>query len=266
MKYPFLGPNGQKSADLLGLSMRGAVAICQFPEEVHGECFDQMASAMSNTKKPIQTPVKLYIYLCNQYCISHFIERDHSLIAKYTAQYNINLSEDDYLPVNERVKVALPIEDLFSRRKDGSKGQQQPRKINPTPWPTPKLYKFSAPGVNRNFDDIAEAIQAKAYVAAGLEGLIVINLGGKQFTFETFEQCALLKIAEMLVAKQKYVLDIPKLFARVDEMIEYTITVSHQDRDYIKDLNVEEAQAKAHQAIAEYAPKLLRYFNETKPA
>jgi hypothetical protein len=110
-------------------------------------------------------------------------------------------------------------------------------------------------GSNRKFDNIAEAIKAHAYVAAGLQGLGFIEM------MYAFEARALLEIAGMVSAGKRYVLDLPVIIYRIDEMIEFTVHESHHNFEHIKSLSVEDSQCKAHRAVAEYTPTLLKHFS-----
>ena len=129
MIYPFLEPQGQRVADYLGLSMRGAATISPYPEQAHRKCFEGITRAM--TKGNIESPIKLYIYLCSKYCRENSIETNVSLVNKYMMLHNISNDSDDYLPIGERVKVEVP-------------EVKKKKVLNIRPWPKPQLYRYSS--------------------------------------------------------------------------------------------------------------------------
>lgn len=262
MKYPFLGPLGQRSADLLGLSMRGAASISHFPEEVHNECFEQIADAMSNPHKPIQTPVKLYIFMCNQYCTSHFIERDYDQIRKNTAQYKININDDDYLPENERVHVELPKKEPFKKNQQQQTSVSAPRKpLASTLEKAKYLFPFSPPDRSK-VCDITECIKLDGYIAAGIHGPAFSSVDA----MHAFTEKANLRINEMIVNGEKYTLDLISMIDRMNIFIDWTIE-RHKDLRHIQDItSPDDAKQDALKAISEFTPKLLKPFSQNKSA
>jgi hypothetical protein len=59
---------------------------------------------------------------------------------------------------------------------------------------------------------------------------------------------------------EHYKLDLAAIISQVDKFIEYTLEV-HKDLPFIKQIScAEDAKIKAHEAIAQFVPVLLRPF------
>ena len=257
MKYPFLEQHGQRSADFLGLTIAGAIKIAPYPEECHFEAFNNYVSAERVKKVTIKDPIKFYIYLCNEHCKSHFIDPDFRLLTHLAGQHNVDAESEVYLPKEQRVKVEIPKEET-GYKKHKQEGPIGPRKPLPSTLLLSKnLFPFS-PQDRSKIDDIAEAIKFVGYMAAGINGSIY----SAQDAMQSFMAKANLKINEMIERNEKYTLDLLTLINTVDDFIEWTI-MKHNALPHIKKISSpEDAKLKAHQAIAEFAPKLLKPFRE----
>lgn len=258
MKYPFLGPLGQRSADLLGLSMAGALKIAPYDEHTHAISFDSYISSPIVKKHEVKDALRFYIHLCNDHCKNNYLDPDFSVINKVAMQYNIDGSGPIYLPENERVKVAMPVEETF--KKKGNQ-QQNTNPYNRKPLPSSLLlskskFEFSPKDYSK-LDHIADAIKLVGYVSAGIHGPINLSLN----TIESFMADAQLKISDMIFKGEKYTLDLPTIISEMDTFIEWTIE-KHSYHPYIQAISSpEDAKQQAHQAIAEFIPKILKPFS-----
>ena len=120
-----------------------------------------------------------------------------------------------------------------------------PSKRSPTPWPKPKLFKFSP---EEPLDDIAEAIKAVGYVAAGIQG------AGFTDMLSAFQERAKLKIKDLISEGHIYKVDLPALVEQVEKLIDHTI------EKHKPELDSEVAKANAFSIMSLYTLELLRPF------
>lgn len=259
MKYPFLEANGQRSADFLGLTIAGAIRIACYDEQTHVHAFDSIAHNMRMKRGEITDTIRYYSYICNDYCRAHFLDPDYSVINKLAMQFKISPEDELYLPKEQRVKVDIPVEEV-GYKKCNAKQESNPGPRKPLPSTlhmSKHLFPFS-PKDRSKMDDIAEVIKLVGYIAAGIHGPVFSS----QDALQSFMAKAQLKINEMIERREKYILDLVSMIAVVDDFIEWTIT-KHNALPHIKKISsVEDAKLKAHTAIAEFAPKLLKPFRE----
>jgi hypothetical protein len=241
---------------MLGLTIAGAIKIAIYDDEIHGKTLEAYLHSTPVKRNEVKDRLKFYIYLANDYCRSNFVEPDYSIINKLAMQFKISPENELYLPENLRVKVEIPHDEpSYKKKQEAAPGPRKP--LPPTFLLSKKVFEFS-PADRSKTDDIAEAIKFVGYMAAGIHGSVF----NAQDAMQSFMSKAQLKIDEMLEKGQKYTLDLVTMINTVDEFIEWTIT-KHNALPHIKKISsAEDAKLKAHQAIAEFAPKLLKPFRE----
>jgi hypothetical protein len=245
MKYSFLDRHGQYSADYLGLSLAGAIKLAPYSEECHEEALDSYISAADKKKISIKDPIKFYIYLCNDYCKNRYIDPDYTALTRLAAQHNIDAQTLVYLPPEQRVTV-----------QPKSTPEKQPKKYEGNPYKQPtgtwiksqQAFPFSP---QCKLDDIAEAIKIAAYIAAG-----IMNESGARFVppLECFTKRAAYAVQQLVIQHKNYDLDIPTLVQAIDTFIDY--------KSNLLAIPAEDAKVKAHQAIAQITPVLLKPLRE----
>jgi hypothetical protein len=259
MKHSFLDKYGQKAADYLGLSTAGAIKVAPYSEDCHQEAFDSYISAEYRKKIAIKDPLKFYIYLCNDYCRSHFIDPDYPALTKLANQHNIDATTEVYLPPEQRVKMVIPTEDPKKKNprthRDGSYEGNPYRPVT-HPWKkSVDEFPFSP---RKPLDDIAEAIKFVGYVAAGIQAVEPSTIP----TWDCFAKRAALVIDGLVARNEKYHLDLAAIIEQIDKFIAYTMEM-HKDLPHIKKISsVEDATFNAHTAIAGFVPVLLKPFIE----
>jgi hypothetical protein len=252
MKHSFLDKHGQKAADYLGLSTAGAVKVAPYSEDCHQEAFESYIAAEHRKKIAIKDPLKFYIYLCNDYCRSHFIDPDYPTLTKLANQHNIDATTEVYLPPEQRVKVVIPAEE----HKKTKPYEGNPYRPVTHPWKkSAHEFPFSP---REPLDDIAEAIKFVGYVAAGIQAVEPSTIP----TWSCFAKRAALVIDGLVARNEKYHLDLAAIIDQTDKFIAYTL-LEHKDLPHIKKISsVEDATFNAHTAIAGFVPVLLKPFIE----
>ena len=249
MKYDFLQKNAQYAADMLGLSKTGAAKIAMYDEATHGYAAKVYLRAAKVRCNEITDPVRYYASLCNKYCRENKIVVDYGAENRILMQHTIDREAEIYLPPDQRVRVEMPAD--------------KPQKVEGNPyrpvvneWKKPaNAFQFTAAGP---IDDIAEAIKMVAYVASGIQGPLTMSLP----TAESFIERAHLKISDMIIDNKIPDFDIGVIIDTVDRFIDYTMA-KHKDKPHIQMISsAQDAKMKAHQAIADFVPQLLKPFTE----
>lgn len=256
MKYPFLEASGQRSADMLGLTTAGAIKIACYDEDTHAHAFTSCMQTAKFRRGEIKDKdtIKYYCAICNEYCRTRFIDIDYAVINRLAMQFKISPEDELHLPENLRIKVEVPQDEHpWKHKQEHASGPRKP--LPPTLLLSKKVFEYSPPNRDK-VDDIAEAIKIVGYIAAGIHGSVF----NAQEALQSFMSKAQLKIDGMIANNEKYNFDLLGLLKAVDEFIEWTIA-KHNALPHIKKIvSVEDAQLKAHMAIAEFAPKLLKPF------
>jgi hypothetical protein len=260
MKYPFLKAAAQLSADMLGLSLAGALKIAAYDEETHHAAFESYMNSTVAKQGEIKDPLRFYIYLANDHCRSNYLDPDFKILNQLSTQYKINHEDDLYLPLDQRVKIELPAQDYKTKDKKKKTEETSPYRPATHPWKKPNnAFKFG-PTEPRKLDDIAEAIKLVGYMASGIQGPVIRNLP----TADCFAKRASIVIEELITKNEKYHLDIVGILHQIDKFIDYSL-IKHRDLAHIREISSsEDAKLKARQAIAEFVPVLLKPFREKR--
>ena len=250
MQYDFLKPKAHRSADMLGLTIAGAIRIAKYSEEAHEFAFSQYSKAAKVRRGEVTDTLRYYISICNVYCREHAVSVDHGIDNRLQMQYGISDSTELYLPADQRVKVEMSTTKSKTKLTEGNVYRETTNS-----W---KESKDAYPFKHGELDDIAEAIKMVAFLTAGIHGDLLAYLPPA----ESFIEKAKNKILAMLAKCETYNLQLEVLILQIDEKIEYTIEKHANDPHIQMISSVEDAKMKAHQAIAEFIPKLLAPFSK----
>jgi hypothetical protein len=250
MKYPFLGLYGQRAGDYLGLTLAGAVKIAPYTEECLEKALD--AYALAAQKAAIRDPLRFYIFLCNDFCKKQQLDPDYPAMTRLASANNIDVSDEVYVPQEERVKIELRIPKVSKNKP----GEGNPYRPITHPWKkSAHEFPFSAKRID---DPILDAIKIVGYIGAGIQGPML----GVLPSWQCFLKDAQIQITNLIKEQQGYHLDIPQVLEQTDAYITYVFE-KWQDLPHIKEIgSLEETLEKAHQAIAVFVPTLMQPFIE----
>jgi hypothetical protein len=109
MNYKFLGAKAQYAADMLGLSLLGALRIVPYNEACHDYVTQKYANSKAVKQNTIRDPLGFYLFLCNKYCQEKHIAIDFTPYNALIKKYEADLQGDPYVPVALRVNPELPL-------------------------------------------------------------------------------------------------------------------------------------------------------------